>query len=251
MGLPEKPMLKTAINRCRTCGRIIPKRRKYHSRECRIQFAERLAFLVVTLRKIDARYASLVVSSGRIELAVMPWSGNHVSWFETDFDHEEEWQWAVFEFTLSLNEKWHRIRRKLRSERLATAEILSTNRTEQWRKSHFDLDLSGPTSEVSRDVHRALSALSIRAEDLKEGDFLRLLKQRFAEAAHASHPDRGAGDTKAFMRAKKARDTLVDQWEVGVLKAVLAGEEGVTRRGNPMPWSFFFDGYKRRWCYPD
>ncbi len=249
MGLPDIRGRKGLINCCRTCGRVIPKRRKYCSIECRTLFAERLALLTVTLQKIKARYASLTVSPGVFELVVMPREGSHVSRFKSQFDPGQGWQAALFDFTLTLNERWHLLRRRLRSEKLASRELLDINRTVRYKKEQFDLDLSGPTSRTSRDVHRALNVLDIQAEELGVGDFVNTLKKRFSEKAHATHPDQGSGDTKEFMRVKEARDTLVGRWQAGDLEAILDG--GELMKGNPMPWSFFFDGYEKRWIYPD
>ena len=251
MNLPVKPEPQTRINRCRTCGRVIPKRRKYCARECRTHFAERLEMLVVTLRKIGARFASLTLGPGAIELVVMPWTGRHVSRFSSAFGADEDWQWGIFEFTLALNEQWHRLRKRLRSERLAARDLLEINRTDLWRASHFDLDLAGPTAGVARDVHRALRTLAIEAQDLRTSDFLRTVRQRFAEKIRAAHPDRGGTDTLEFMRVKKSRDTLLESWQAGDLAALLSGKEREPLRRNPMPWSFFFDGNAGRWYFPE
>lgn len=251
MSLPVKPILHGQINRCRTCTKIVPKRRKYCSPDCRSHFAERLSFLVVTLKKIKSRYASLAMSVGGIELVVMPWTGDHVSRFLAGYDINEELQWSLFEFTLTLNEQWHSLRKRLRSEQLASKELLEINRSQKWRKGHFDLDLTGPTSHVSREVHSALNALSIEAEDLVAGDFIRLLKDRFADKVHQYHPDRGNGDTRKFIRVTKARNTLKNRWETGELEALLNGSVDISVKKNPMPWSFFYDGYRDRWYYPD
>jgi hypothetical protein len=248
--LPVRPEPATRINRCRTCGRVLPGRRKYHDRDCRARFAERLALLVVTLRKIRARHAALTLGPGTIELVVMPWAGRHVSRFHATFDEGEHWQWAVFEFTIALNEQWHKLRKKLRSERLAATEILDTNRSDRWRASHFDLDLGGPAPAVAREVHRALRTLAVEAEDLRASDFLRRVKARFAEKVMAAHPDHGGTDTHEFMRVKSARDTLVSSWHAGDLEALLSGREVEIVRRNPMPWAFFFDGNTERWRYP-
>jgi len=220
-------------NQCLSCGASENiGRKRYCSKECRLDLFHRLDILTSLLRALSTKYAAFYFTESTLILELLPFDSKRVYRCFYERTRGRIPAQDLFDMTDSLGKLWWEKKRRTGKRYRASQYLL---------EKAFEKNITSDTIipiEIKHPlrVGRPLKYLNLTHDDLNSRNAEEAVKSAYRREALKNHPDRG-GDSRLFRKINEAYQDLVSWLNAPALRK---------RRGIPGKWCF--DG--KRWITP-
>jgi hypothetical protein len=220
-------------HRCLSCG-ITENvgRRRYCSRECRLELVRGLEVLKSLLRALRTRYATFSFTESSLILDLLTCNSPRVYTFTYQRTNGHKPVRDLRIMTDTLGTLWWESERRTGKRYRASQSLLEqATRNDGALDSVIPLEINSPLG-----IGKFLKCLKLTGRDVRSSKAREKAKSAYRRAALKHHPDRG-GESGSFRKASHAYQEILKWIDAPLLRS---------RRGLPGKWCF--DG--KRWITP-
>jgi hypothetical protein len=195
-------------NRCSSCGKRLPNRRRYCRPGCQKRFREALQLSTGLLTTLRAAYAAVHFSEEAVVLDVVVTTSKSVSRFQVERGLHEEPATALYRLINEIGTAWHEVADRSQSRGAASRHCL-----DQHQASDVAPETAIPaySRSMAAEQKRAMRTLELTQAEI-ESRSEASVRQAQRKAARKAHPDIGGTD-KEMKTINGAVETLLEWLE--------------------------------------
>lgn len=220
-------------HQCLSCGTTDNvERRRYCSKDCRLELVRRLEVLKSLLLALRTRYATFSFTESSLILDLLTCNSRRVYTFLYQRTNGRKPAHDLRDMTDALGTLWWENHRRTGKRYRASQSLLEqATRDDGPSDSVVPLEINSPLR-----IGKFLKCLKLNSNDVKSSNAREAVRSAYRRAALKYHPDRG-GESGSFRKARHAYQEILKWIDTPILRK---------RRGLPGKWCF--DG--TRWITP-